>query len=89
MKTHMFAILCIAGLMLWNMLVDQASRAAQVELLAHEVTNTYQIDNDEAWDFFWELSSRRSGLMMLIDSMPYLTAIAVLVIMKRKKLLHD
>jgi len=90
MKTHVIAILCIAGLMTFNALLEPAKRAAQAEYLAEHLTERYQIEKYEAWDFFSEVLKPPFGVLALaVESIPYLGAIALILILKRKQLLHE
>jgi hypothetical protein len=90
MKTHILAVLCIVGLMFFNALLEPAKLAAQAESLAHHTAKQFSIDKDEAWDFFFDHSRQSTSYMaMAAESVPYLAAIGLILILKHKKLLHD
>lgn len=93
MKPHIPAIICIVCLMFFNAILEPAKRAAQAEYLAHHLSDRYQIDKYEAWDFFSEVLDPPVGLFVtsIVESAPYLIAIAVLYIhaYKNKKPLHE
>jgi len=89
MKTHIFAVLCLFLLMLFDAGFEIAKRAAQAESLAEKTANRFQVDKYAAWDFFSDAIPSASILGLVIECAPFLIAITLLVILKQKKVLYD
>lgn len=74
--------------MLLNAVLEPAKHAAQAEYLAERTANRFQIDKYEAWDFFSDVIPAAPTMGLVVESVPYLLAMFLLYILKKRDVLH-